>query len=642
MCGVCGVIGRPGTDVTAVLGRLTSGLSHRGPDGDGFCYFAGRSAGLGHRRLSIVDLTNGAQPMSNEDGTVWVSYNGEIYNHTEIRRELQAKGHHFKTAADTEVVVHGWEEWGPAVLNRLNGIYALALYDGRQGTGTVWLARDPVGVKPLYVGRGPDGWWFSSELSAAREAGLIDTTFREAAIDEFLVYRFVPSPGTFYRNTWKIPPSHFCRLDLDHLPAEPEFIRSRASFSPATIPTSEAGWEEAIREGLSSAVRRQLMSDVPVGTLLSGGVDSSVVTKIMGDDLATAPQAFAVGVCGADETNELLPARRAADALGVPLSETQVTEAEYLAAWPHQVVAMGEPVANSGTLLLGMLCHTVGKTHKVVLTGQGADEPLGGYPRHAGERWYNLARRAGFLLDTIPAGLASSDRVERMRRLVRYPEPARRFAEILSVFSPDHVAAITGHHIDPDAFADPVRRWLPEDDQGDSLNSLLAVDTRLSLADDLLLVADHTSMASSVELRVPFLDLAFLARLESMPSRYKISQFGERKWLYRRAVTPMLPLALRQPLTGLGGRVGRKLGFTTPVDQWLSRWAHRKGEHYLAGKNACLPHHLDRDAVCGILQESRSGRPRARQLLSLYVLETWLRGASGTSLEGGIPAEGDA
>jgi asparagine synthase (glutamine-hydrolysing) len=629
MCGIAGIIATSrSTDVTPVLGRLTAGLRHRGPDGTGFHLFNGRSAGLGHQRLSIVDVACGAQPMSNEDGSVWITYNGEIYNHRDIRRDLEALGHQFRTQSDTEVVVHGWEEWGPGILERLNGIYALALYDGRAGDGKIILARDPVGVKPLYLGLGPEGWWFASELAAARDAGIINTDFRSEALGEFLVYRFVPSPGTFYRNTWKVPPGHYCSLSLEQLPGEPSFFPFETRFAPSVLPAGESEWEEAIRQELSAAVRRQLMSDVPVGSLLSGGVDSTVVTRLMKDGLTEPPQAFAIGIEGSGELNELPPARRAADAIGVPLTEVAVTDEQFLAAWPAMVAGLGEPVANSGVLLVGLLCQTVGHTHKVVLSGQGADEPLGGYPRHAAERWYPLMRRTAPLLDLVPERWAASDRVERVRRIARYRDKARRFTEILAVFSPDAISGMTGHPVDPDSLAAPVRRWLPERNGGDSLNSLLRVDARLSLADDLLLVADHMAMASSVELRVPFLDLRLLALLEAMPSRYKISAWGERKWLYRKAVKGLLPEPLRKPLTGLGGRTGRKLGFTTPVDRWLTRWVNSEAPDYLSGKGARLPWHVDRGAISAILAETAAGRPRTRQLLSLYVLETWLRGAA--------------
>ncbi len=629
MCGIGGILGTTaGFDAGVPLERLTRALEHRGPDGAGYRFLAGRRAGLGHRRLSIVDLACGDQPMSNEDGSVWLVYNGEIYNHLALRSELERAGHRFRSHADTEVIVHGWEEWGRGILERLNGIYAFALFDGREGAGEVWLARDPVGAKPLYVGHHDGAAWFASKLSAARDAGVVDETLRAEAIDEYLVYRFVPAPGTMYRNTWKLPPGHCCRLLLDDPLAEPRFERFTTRFAPAVVPRTGEEWEEALRDGLRGAVQRQLMSDVPVGSLLSGGVDSTVVTRLMREGLPDPPLAFAIGFTDPGAPDELGAARRAAKALGVPLSEVAVTEAEYLRRWPAQIAAMGEPVANSGVLLLGMLCERVGETHKVVLTGQGADEPLGGYPRHAAERLAGALGWLSPLLSRVPERLASSDRVARMRRLAAERDEARRFAETLAVFAPAEAVALTRHALDPDALVMPVRRWLPEADGADSLNRLLQTDAKLSLADDLLTIADRTSMQSSVELRVPFLDLEFLALIDRMPSRYKVSLLGERKWLYRRAIAPLVPPALRQDLLGSRARMGRKLGFSTPLDRWFGRWIAQEAEPYLLGPAAQLPEVLSAGALRSLLDDvRRRGLPRARQLMSLYVLECWLRSA---------------
>ena len=627
MCGISGILGTAaGYDAGPALERLTTALAHRGPDGAGYRYLGGRHAGLGHRRLSIVDLASGDQPMRNEDGSVWLVYNGEIYNHLALRAELERAGHRFRTHADTEVVIHGWEEWGRGVLERLNGIYAFALFDGRAGAGDVWLARDPIGAKPLYVGRHDGIAWFASELSAAREAGVVDEALRPDAIDEYLVYRFVPAPGTMFRNTWKLPPGHCCRISLDHPLADPTFEPFPTRFAPAVMPRTQGEWEEALRDGLQASVRRQLMSDVPVGSLLSGGVDSTVVTRLMCDGLPAPPQAFAIGFKDPGAPDELAAARRAAAALGVPLDEVAVTELEYLERWPAQIRAMGEPVANSGVLLLGLLCARVGLTHKVVLTGQGADEPLGGYPRHAAERLAGVLRLLSPVLSRLPESLAASDRVARLRRLAAEPGEARRFAETLAVFGPAEAVALTGHGLDPDALVAPVRRWLPEADAGDSLNRLLQTDARLSLADDLLTIADRTSMQSSVELRVPFLDLEFLALVERMPSRYKVSALGERKWLYRRAIGPLLPEGLRRDLLGSRARLGRKLGFSTPLDRWFGQWLERDAERYLLGADARLPDVVAASRLRALLTEVRArGLPRARQLMSLYVLECWLR-----------------
>src|SRR3989442_7979204 len=252
MCGIAGVItAERDSDVRPLLERLTAALVHRGPDGRGFHFAREHSIGLGHRRLSIVDVESGAQPMANEDERLWVVMNGELYNHLELRRELEAVGHRFRTAADTEVLVHGWEECGPALLERLNGIYAFGALDLRRNE--LWLGRDPVGVKPLYVGITDGAWWFTSELGAARSCGLLSADLRSEALDEYLVYRFVPSPGTFYRNAWKLPPGHLFRLPAEALPVSPSFQSFETRFAPSSLPSTRSEWEQALREGLTTA-----------------------------------------------------------------------------------------------------------------------------------------------------------------------------------------------------------------------------------------------------------------------------------------------------------------------------------------------------------------------------------------------------
>src|SRR3989442_6371454 len=367
MCGIAGVLAKDSRrDVTAVVERLTAAHAHRGPDGTGYRFFRGRSAAFGHRRLSIVDLEGGSQPMSNEDGRVWVVFNGELYNHLDLRRELEALGHEFRTRSDVEAVVHGWEAWGAGVLERMNGMYAFALFDGRgDGTGRVWLARDPAGIKPLYVGVAGDLWWFASELAAVRRSGLLDENLRPDAFDEYLVYRFVPSPGTFYRTAWKVPPGHSCSLPLEVPLTNPVFTQFKPRFRPAVIPESGGEWAEALRHGIGAATRRQLMSDVPLGVLLSGGVDSSVVARLMCDASDHPPQAFAVGFADSPDGGELPAARRAAGALGVPLAELPVTQRAFLEAWPRQISGLGEPIAHSGGPLVGMLCQLVRRSRKV-------------------------------------------------------------------------------------------------------------------------------------------------------------------------------------------------------------------------------------------------------------------------------------
>ena len=626
MCGIAGLFATDRRyDVRPILERLTEGLSHRGPDGSGYRYFGGVARGVGHRRLSIVDIHGGTQPMANEDETVWVVFNGEIYNHLVLRRELERLGHVFRTRADTEVIVHGWEEWGTALFGRLNGMFAVAVYDDRKANGVVWLARDPVGIKPLYLGGDRFRWWFASELQAARAVGLVESEIRSEAIAEYLVYRFVPAPTTPFAQSWKVPAGHYCRIDLQCPFEEPQF--EPFAYRPATadVPTTAREWGDALRVAIWQAVDRQLMSDVPLGALLSGGIDSTLVTRIM-VERQSAPLGFAIGfdAAGADE---LSLARRAGRALGVSLVETAVTPDDFIAAWPAQIAGMGEPIANSGTLLVGMLCRVVRGYRKVVLTGQGADEPLGGYPRHVAERFFPVARPMRHVISRIPAGWGNSDQLSRFRRVLGAEGAPDRFAELLAVFSPAIAQSLMRAPVSADALVAPVRRCMPSESVGDVVNQMLVVDRRLSLSDDLLLVMDHMSMASSVEARVPFLDLELLSLIERMPSQLKVSRLGERKWLYRRTVRRDLPPAMRQLLTGWRARTGAKQGFTTPLGAWCESWTGTHGTAYLLGPVARLPAYLDAGSVGMLLKRAiRDPARHQRQILSLYVLETWLRG----------------
>jgi asparagine synthase (glutamine-hydrolysing) len=633
MCGVAGVVARRADpELGRLVGAMTDSLAHRGPDGEGFWI---RGAGLqqrsglrdcqpsevvfGHRRLSIVDLEGGDQPLANEDGTVWVSYNGEIYNHVDLRGELERLGHRFATRCDTEVLVHGWEEWGTGLFGRLNGIFAFVLADER--SGDVLLVRDPLGVKPLYLGAAGGLTWWSSELAAARAAGAFHPVFSSDGLRLYLRLRFVPSPWTIFESVWKIPPGHFVRIRSDRAGQTPVFERYDAVVRSAAAPSGATEWAEAIMSELEAAVRRQLMADVPVASLLSGGVDSSLVTQWMTRGLAYAPRSYGIGFASDGDASEALAARRAAEALEVPHDSRELDDAGYIAAWPDALRQIGEPIANSGALMVRLLCEQVGRSHKVVLTGQGADEPLGGYPRHVAERLFPVGR----LLPSLSAGLAERtmgrESGDRLAVALREQDPAQRFAAILTVFPPDEVDRLVPSGSAPtrELTRAAIARWDPHD----GVNELLRIDARMSLADDLLLIADHFSMHSSVELRVPFLDLQFLELVERMPSRYKISALGRRKWLYRRAAVERLPQALRADMERTGSRLAAKRGFSTPLDAWFLE----PGGPLSAGDWAGPLTELDLLSKPALARTLDSGRPGyARRRATLYSLARWAEG----------------
>ncbi len=641
MCGIAGALAAsPRSAVPAAVQRLTGALRHRGPDGEGYWTDAPECGGrltaeglppaarvaLGHRRLSIVDLTTGDQPMANEDGSVWATFNGEIYNHRELRAVLEREGHRFATQSDTEVLVHGWEQWGEELLPRLNGIFAFALCDQRGGKSVTLLARDPAGVKPLYCGANGDLTWWASELGAARHAGLASEEMSPEALKLFLLFRYVPAPAAILQGARKLPPGHFALLRGEDGGRIPEFRAYRTAIRSSAEPRDRSDWRLALMTTLEAAVTRQLMSDVPVGSLLSGGVDSTVVTAMMTRHLPYRPHAFGIGFRSQGERSEAVAAERAARALDVPYTATAVDDNEYLAAWPSAFASASEPIGNSGGLLLHLLCRTVGRTHKVVLTGQGADEPLGGYPRHMAER----LRRFGWVAPRASAWVAErllgAGAGRRLGRVARATNRIDRYLEIFAVLEP----ALIDRLVPRGASARELGRaaiapWANDGDSGDDLNDLLRVDARLSLANDLLAIADECSMRASVELRVPFLDLEFLELAERMPSRYKVSMLGERKWLYRQAATRSLPPALARATVGVRARVGRKAGFTTPLQDWFGGNGSPLGATHQWSEPLVSRGLLEPSGARGFLAEAERAPGRwQRELLALYALSRWI------------------
>jgi asparagine synthase (glutamine-hydrolysing) len=584
MCGIAGIISRTADPQAGKLVlTATQALVHRGPDGEGFWRLAGGGASicaphelsepadivLGHRRLSIIDVVGGAQPMGNEDGSVWLSFNGEIYNHAELRRELEQLGHRYSTQCDTETLLHGWEEWGEGLFGRLNGIFAFAIADLRRRE--VVLVRDPIGVKPLYVGTSGARTWFVSELAAAAKAGLVSTKLSPDAIKLFLTFRFIPSPYTIAPNAWKLPPGHYVTLTNAHAGEEPRFVPFESRIRSSSSPRSSHDWREALIVELEGAVHRQLMSDVPVASLLSGGVDSSLVTQMMAGHLPYRPQSFGIGMRSEGAANEALAAARAAAELGVPHTSTVLEDEVYVREWPTVLGQIGEPIANSSALMMRSLCEQVGRSHKVALSGQGADEPLGGYPRHMTERLYRLGRLSPRLSRAVTRYAFGQESAERLDRALSAQDRTDRYVEIFSVLPSVEIDRLVrgGSTSASELARAAVERWIGTRDSGDQVNDLLYVDARLSLADDLLIIGDHTAMRSSVELRVPFLDLAMLELVERMPSKYKVSRLGERKWLYRKAAARYLPSDLAHRLCGPTKQFERKRGFSSPLADWF-------------------------------------------------------------------------
>ena len=650
-----------------VADRLGTALRHRGPDDSG--WLAGwvreghtlalhsldraRSQAsppdlvLAHRRLSIVDLATGWQPIGNETRDVWIVYNGEIYNHLELRAELEGLGHRFDSRSDTEMVVHAYEAWGPKGFSRFNGIFAFAIWDARRRQLIV--ARDPLGVKPLYCGVGSKALWFASEVKAVIQAGLYDPALNRSALDLYLSYRFVPSPQTLFRGVSRVPPGHWTVATAEGGWSAP--VRYAPEPAAEDRETSLAGWVERLAAATRTAVTGQLMADVPVGALLSGGLDSSLVVTVMQEQQSAPVETYAVGFDDPSQESELQPARRAARVLGTRHHEVHAVSADLFREWVATISQIDEPVVTPSHAPLAALCRRVRADLKVVLTGQGADEPLAGYLRHSVERWVRFlgARPVAATLRAAARRMPTNELARRLAAVASEGDLARRLAEAFAVFGGPRrrllLDAETRRDSPEDGVVEPVRMWLRGTEGLDSLNQLLYVDARLSLADDLLLGTDKVAMASSVEARVPYLDLGYLALAETIPGHLKLSWWHGRKRLQHLVGRRMLPSALGRDLTYAWSGWRKKRGFDVPVRQWFGPSHIQAAGRFIAGPSAALPAYLNREEMVRLIEEHAIGRAdHTRRLVALLTLEAWHRtylGGDATVAGGLLDVGGD-
>jgi asparagine synthase (glutamine-hydrolysing) len=621
MCGIAGIVGfDPRARVDGErLARMRDTLVHRGPDGEGT--FTEGPVGLAHRRLAIVDVAGGAQPMSNEDGTVWVVCNGEIYNHADLRRRLEARGHRFRSRSDTESIVHLYEEEGERCVDRLRGMFAFALWDRQRGR--LLLARDRLGIKPLYYGRTDREILFASEIKAILAAGPLRPELDESVLPEFLATRFVAGEGTFFRGVRKLLPGRTLTWSAGG------GVRQRRYWSlPLEIREGEPSLEEearGVRERLEAAVRSHLMSDVPIGLFLSGGIDSSGLLALMAPMAQGPIRTFSVGFAEPG-ASELAYARLAAAAAGAEHREVVVTPGEFFDALPRLVWHEDEPIAFPSSVPLYFVSRLARRHVKVVLTGEGADELFLGYNRYRVTAWNE---RLGSAYDRlIPAALRGGVRRAALampRRLRRYasrtflalpPGPRPRFFENFAVFPvalqrrllarPELIAA-------RDPYAEGLRRF--EQAPGGILERMSHADLQTYLV-ELLMKQDQMSMAASIESRVPFLDHEFVEHVVATPGRCKL------RGLRTKAV-------LRQALAGLVPRpilTRRKMGFPVPVGGWLRGPFWGIVEDLVLGPRSLGRGLFDPAAVRRLAAEHRDGiADHGDRLWLLLNLEIWQR-----------------
>ena len=614
---VCGVVGTVSNSPLAYA-RDTAlrALRHRGPDGSGSesLRVGPAHVWLGHTRLSILDLSPaGHQPMRSHDGRWWVTYNGEIYNHLELRKELRTawRGH-----SDTETLVECLAAWGlQATLPRLNGIFAFAALD--VVANRLYLVRDPFGVKPIYYAAAGDGGLaFSSELRAlpALDGAAPDPNLQ--ALLAFLTLRFVPSPSTLFEGIKRLPPGHFLAKDLatgkDDLRC---YTRYPAERFRGTLDEAVEGYYAQ----LSQAVKRQLLSDVPVGILLSGGVDSGLVAALAAEQAGKLPS-YTVGFGADHDACELADAAETAALLGLDYHAVIVTPDELWNAFESCVAAVEEPLGTPSILPMWHLTRRAREDVTVVLTGQGCDEPWGGYRRYQAEIWRRrlpLPHLLGLLEPLLRHLPSVPELLERAVASIPVADRVQRFAQIYTPFSTDLREQLTGSR-EPGCAAGSIRYWLDWLGRSDlpDVQAMMAIDARMGLADNFLLYGDKISMAHSLEARVPMLDIELVKFVESLPVEYRVSARGGKIAHKLAAARHLAPAIVNR----------RKKSFLAPFGTWSrTLWKDRVAD-ILLDPQARAWAWFKRAAVERLLSEHLSGRrDRSEQLFALTSLFLWSR-----------------
>jgi asparagine synthase (glutamine-hydrolysing) len=619
MCGICGQynFGDHAPVVRRTLERMTGTIAHRGPDDEGY-YIAG-DVGLGFRRLSIIDLAGGHQPMSDQENSVWVVFNGEIYNFPELRRQLEAYGHTFRTTCDTEVIVHGYKQWGDDVLNRLNGMFGLAIWDARKQR--LVIARDPFGIKLIYYKIDAGRLYFGSEirpvLAATDEKVEVDPT----ALNLFLRYRYTPSPYTMYEGVRKLAPGTMLTVENGTCRVRRWYNYRPTPFSPMK-PVREA--EEELAELYRRSMKRHLLSDVPVGLLLSGGVDSGLLLALMnlyGDSWRT----YTVGYGSSFADDELSDARETAAMFSARHSEVMLDRGTFEDALPKIVSCLEEPIASSSIVPMYFVCERARRDVKVALIGQGPDELFGGYRRHIGVRYAEMWRALpSWLRGSAASAINALPRNEMLKRGVYSlgnPDRMRRYQQVFSLLPGSEVDILFQDGMldvgAGDKILDCWKDFVDLSSEMDDLGAFQFVELRSSLPDELLMYADKLSMAHGLEARVPYLDREIVEYVERLPAMFKVRN-GSQKWLHRRVSSALLPKEiLRRKKRGFGVNV---------VDDWFRGAMSKKMKEILLDPESQIYRYLRPAAVQSIFTKHSSGEGDHHKILfSLVVFEEWLR-----------------
>lgn len=621
MCGICGKLNfdRQKPADARLLRQMMDLLQHRGPDGSG--EFCSGPVSLGHRRLSIIDLNTGGQPISNEDGTIWVVYNGEIYNFLELRNELEDRGHLFKSTTDTEVIVHMYEECGMESIGRLRGMFAFALWD--ESKQLLLLARDRVGIKPIYYTNTGKSLVFASEIKSIIADQSVSRCINHRAIDRFLTYYYLPGNETLFERIHKLEPG--CYLTVrdgeiaikQYWDLQYQVQSTRANFTQSV---------EALQVLLRHTVRDHMISDVPVGVLLSGGVDSTGVLRYAAEQTGKPIHTFTVGFAGEQFADERSFAQLAANRYGTLHQEITITAKDFIDFFPQFVWHMEEPVCEPPAIALYFVSRLARESSvKVLLSGEGGDEAFGGYQNYRNLLFFEALKSKfgpakGLLRLSFQAlGRIGWKKVEVYSKLIdpelssyylsRTATPATTFNRIKdSLYTQDFFNILENQESNAPTF------HLFERVKNQSLlNRMLYVDTKTWLPDDLLIKADKITMATSVELRVPLLDYKILEFAASLPQCFKVRGW-ETKRILKAALADSVPPEIIKR---------KKTGFPVPYERWLREEFKDYVFDIILGQESYLTTYFCKDEIRRLVINNIEKGGAAKEVFCLIFLQLW-------------------
>src|SRR3989440_1506719 len=619
MCGICGQFNFASNAPVnpEIIRRMADSIAHRGPDDEG--YFVSGPIGLGFRRLSIIDLAGGHQPMADAEETVWVIFNGEIYNFKELRLELEQLGYGFRTNCDTEVIVHGYREWGTDVFNHLNGMFGLAIWDVKKKRLVV--ARDAMGIKLVYYRISGNQLTFGSEIRAILAVQDSRTEVDPLALNMVLRFRYTPSPLTIFQGIRKLASGTMLVVENGTYREERWYNYKPTPFSS---PKKDNEAREELLQLYRAAVRRHLLSDVPVGILLSGGLDSGLLLGLMNECGGLWP-AYTVGYGESFADDELTDAAETAKILGARHVTIRLDRHGFERSLPQIVECLEEPIATSSIVPMYFVSQRARQDVKVALIGQGPDELFGGYKRHLGvyygDWWRGLPRGLRSMIGFAVNGLPRNETLKRGVSSLGSIDRLRRYQDVFSLAPADTIDGLFRGDILPNqnghALVDYWHDLIPQMAHTDELGAFQLLEIRSSLPDELLMYADKLSMAHSLEVRVPYLDRTIVEYAQRLGAGFKVRN-GSRKWLHRRVCERYLPSRILKR---------KKRGFAVNVvDDWFHSSLNSELQEVLRDESSFFIGSLNPKVFRLPLQSAQPGRQDNHKLLfSLVMVEQWLR-----------------